>query len=199
MYGAGILGLGTIACLRALGYEGRIDVLDRHRFLKDIVTQQGADDYFILPKPNRQRFEEIASRTGATIQRARFGNYMLSGGYDVIVDCVGTTGSVTEALKWTRARGQVVMLGTLQTGTVDLTPLWFRELSVIGTYGRQLEHYEGQRANTYKIVHDWMVEGKISPDGLLTHTFRLPEYKKALKTVIHKGQTHSIKVAFDFR
>ena len=199
VYGAGVLGIGTIASLRALGYQGRIDVIDRHRFLEEIVLAQGADEYMILPATIKERFETIASRTDGALHRVRFGNYMLSGGYDIVIDCVGSAGSVTESLKWTRARGQVVMLGTMQKGLVDLTPLWFRELNMIGTYGRQMENYLGQKRNTYEIVHDWLVDGLVNFDGLLTHTFPLSDYKNALKTVLDKSRTRSVKVAFDFR
>jgi threonine dehydrogenase-like Zn-dependent dehydrogenase len=199
VYGAGVLGLGTIGCLRALGYRGRIEVVDLCDYMSDQVSRLGADDFFIPAAGNRERFEEIASRTGSTLQRARFGNYMLSGGYDMLVDCVGTARSVNDVLRWTRARGQVIMLGTLQSASVDLTPLWFRELKIIGTYGRQLEHFEGGRVNTYGIVHDWMVSGKLSADGLLTHLFPLREYKKAFRAAIYKPASKSIKVAFDMR
>ncbi len=199
IYGAGIIGLGAIACLRALGYEGNIDVIGKHTFLRDIAVEYGADEYVILPKSNRGRAEAIAVRTDATVQRARFGNYMLSGGYDLTVDCIGSSRSTNEVLRWTRARGQVVMLGTLMESTLDLTPLWFRELHIVGAYGRQSEHFNGGRKDTYAIIHDWMREGVLRPERLLTHTFKLRDYRAALKTAMNKARYQAIKVAFDMR
>ncbi|MBN1554386.1 MAG: alcohol dehydrogenase catalytic domain-containing protein [Phycisphaerae bacterium] len=199
VYGAGMLGLGVIAGLRAMGYHDRIEVLDRVPYLADIADAFGANEYFTLPADPRSRFGQIAGRTGGTVQRARFGNYMISGGYDLVFDCVGTMQSVDECLKWTRARGQLVMLGTLQGKHVDLTPLWFRELRILGAYGRQLEHQDGRRVGTYPLVQELLRAGKIKAGRLLTHTFRLDEYKKALQTAMHKEKHEAIKVAFDFR
>ncbi|MCK4600823.1 MAG: alcohol dehydrogenase catalytic domain-containing protein, partial [Phycisphaerae bacterium] len=81
VYGTGVLGLGLIASLRAIGYAGRIDAFDRSGYLADLACRMGADEFILLPAARRRRFERIAELTGATVQRARFGNYMLSGGY----------------------------------------------------------------------------------------------------------------------
>ncbi|MCK5114092.1 MAG: alcohol dehydrogenase catalytic domain-containing protein [Phycisphaerae bacterium] len=201
VYGAGMLGLGTVAALRAVGFSGRIETLDRPagRYLADTATRLGADEFFTLPSDTSARFAEIAGRTGATVQRARFGNYMLSGGYDLVFDCVGSRQSVMECLKWTRGRGQVIMLGTLQGAVPDLTPLWFRELEIIGAWGRSMENYDGRNVNTYQLVLDLIGEGKIAADGLLTHTFKIDDYRAALAAGMYKPQCESIKVAFDFR
>ena len=91
------------------------------------------------------------------------------------------------------------MLGTLQGGKLDLTPLWFRELNIYGSYGRQLEHFQGGRRNSYEIILDWLADGTLQVDHLLTHTFRLSEYRRAFEVAIDKPQHHSIRVAFDFR
>ncbi len=199
VYGAGTLGLGVIASLRALGFDGRIEVLGRVEHFAATAARLGADEYFTLPKDNCSRFGQIAGRTGATIQRARFGNYMISGGYDRIFDCVGSQQSVTECMKWTRARGEVIILGTLQSGHLDLTPLWFRELRIVGAYGRQKEHFQGRRIGTYQLVLELLEAGKLCASSFLTHRFRLDEYRRALWVAMHKSEFSSIKVAFDFR
>jgi len=199
IYGTGVLGLGIIAALRALGYRGRIDALDRGDYLAAHAARLGAEEFIRLPAGRRERFGEMARRTGATVQRARFGNYMLSGGYDVVFDCVGTKQSISEALKWTRARGKVVFVGTGHGGGADLTPIWFRELSVIGTYGRQLEHCDGRRVGTYQLVHELMQQGKLPVAEFLTHTLPLAEYRKAYTMSMNKGACEAVKVAFDFR
>lgn len=199
VYGAGVLGLGIIAALRAVGYAGRIDALDRHEYLGEYAGRMGADKYLRLPAGQRERFERVAELTGATVQRARFGNYMLSGGYDVVFDCVGAPATMDESLKWTRARGRVVFVGTGHGRGVDLTPVWFRELSVIGAYGRQMEHVDGRRVGTYQRVHELMLAGKLDVGGLLTHTFPLGEYRRAYGISLDKGPAEAVKVAFDFR
>jgi threonine dehydrogenase-like Zn-dependent dehydrogenase len=124
---------------------------------------------------------------------------MLNGGYDAVFECAGSAASTTEALKWTRARGQVVMVGTGHGRGVDLTPIWFRELTVRGAYGRQVEHYQGRRIGSYQLAHELMAAGKLPVRAVLTHTFGIDDYRKALGAAIHKDRIEAVKVVIDFR
>ena len=67
----------------------------------------------------------------------------LSGGVDVVVDCVGSAKSIEEALAVVRPGGDVVLLGMPSTVTVDLTPLWHRQIRVRGSYAYGTESLEG--------------------------------------------------------
>jgi threonine dehydrogenase-like Zn-dependent dehydrogenase len=188
----------VVAALRATGFAGLIDVVARRGRLGGVARDLGADELLVLPRSRAGRFARIAQRTGATVHRVRFGNRMLSGGYDVVFECVGTAGSVSESLKWARARGQVVLVGTAGGGA-DLTSVWFRELRVLGAYGRQVEQVGGRRVGTYQLVHELMAAGTLRTAGLLTHTFRLADYRRALAVGLAKSRHGAIKVAFDFR
>ena len=199
VYGAGMLGLAIIASLRATGYQGEIHVIDRHEYLGDLAQSLGASKFLRLPADKGERFARIAELTGATVQRARFDNYMLSGGYDVVFECVGAEQSLDASLKWTAARGQVVLVATGSGQGADLTPIWFRELTVIGAYGRSVERFNGERMGTYQLVHKMMTEGKLDLRALLTHTFDLKDYRLALDAAINKPARQAVKVAFDFR
>ncbi|KKK51097.1 hypothetical protein LCGC14_3118360, partial [marine sediment metagenome] len=81
----------------------------------------------------------------------------------------------------------------------DLTPIWFRELSLVGAYGRQIERLDDREVNTYALVHEMLTQGKLKTDGLLTHTFPLAEYRQAFTMAMHKAAHGAMKVAFDFR
>ena len=199
VYGAGVLGLGLIAALRAVGFTGEIHALDRAAYLEHLATAFGADRFIRPPSADRDRFEQIAELTGASVKRARFGNYMLSGGYDVVFECVGSRRSIVEALKWTRSRGRMVMVATGHGGRLDITPIWFTELTVIGAYGRGVEHLDGRRIETYQLAHELMAAGKIEPGRMLTHTFPIRDYRRAFEVGLNKDKYEAVKVAFDFR
>ena len=199
VYGAGVLGLGAVGALRAIGYAGEIHALDRIAYLEPLARKLGADQFLRLPQDAADRYARVAELTGAAVRRARFGNYTLSGGYDVVLDCVGSRQSLNESLRWTHSRGQMVMVGTGHGGGVDLTPIWFTELTVLGAYGRQVEQYQGRQIGTYQLVHELLAAGKLRCDGLLTHTFSLDEYRHAFDVSLNKGRHQAVKVAFDFR
>jgi len=199
VYGTGAIGLGVISALRAVGYDGRIDALDVHDYLEAPAKARGASEFLRLSADTAERFATIAERTEGAVQQVRFGNCMLSGGYDVVFECVGASHSLEEALKWTRARGQVMMVGTGSGGGADLTPIWFRELEVRGGYGRQIEDFEGRRIGTYQLVHEMLASGRLSADGMVTHTFALADYRRAFDVALNKAKHSAVKVVFDFR
>lgn len=199
VYGGGIVGLGVVSALRAVGFGGRVELLGRGDHLADIAIRQGADEFFDLPREASTRFAQIAARTGGSVQRARFGNFMISGGYGAVFDCIGSEQSVGEALRWTRSRGQVTLLGTLQKARLDLTPTWFKELTVRGAWGRQVETFRGRSVGTYELALEWLAEGRLPTTGLLSHRFSLDEYRKALDVAGKKSKHRAVKVAFDFR
>jgi threonine dehydrogenase-like Zn-dependent dehydrogenase len=199
IYGAGMLGLGIVACLRAIGFGGQIDVVGRADQLESLAGKFGADSFLRLPPATAGRFETIAQRTGGTIHRARFGNLMLCGGYDVVWDCTGSGRSLEESLKWTRARGRTMLVATGTGRGADLTSVWFRELNVHGVYGRQLEHFAGRRIGTYQLVHELMLAGKLQAGELLTHKFPIGRYKEAVAAAMNKSKSRALKVAIDFR
>ncbi len=198
VYGAGILGLGIVWALRAVGFDGGIDIIARHRHQGRLAETFGTDEVLYLPAGRRERFRAVAERTGSRLTRARFGNYMLSGGYDAVFECVGSEQSIEEALKWTAARGKVILVGTGHGRGTDMTALWFRELTVIGAYGRSVEDFAGRGVQTYQLVHELMLAGGPDLSVLLTHTFDLSDYKSALSVAMHKARNESIKVAFRF-
>jgi threonine dehydrogenase-like Zn-dependent dehydrogenase len=199
VYGTGVLGLGVIDACRAAGFEGEIHALDRCEYLHPLAEARGADRFLVPPSDKADRYELIARQTGASLHRVRFGNLMLSGGYDVLFDCAGATVSFQDCLKWAAAGGQIVVVGTASGGKLDLTPVWFRELTVIGSYGRSVEHPAGRDVETYPLVLDWLTRGKLDSEGLLTHTFPLHEYREAMSVSLNKARHRAIKVAFDFR
>lgn len=197
VYGAGILGLGVVWALRAVGYAGQIDVIARHRHQADWARKLGAGEILALPRRGRERHQAIADRTGGRLLEARFGNFTVSGGYDVLFECVGTKDTLQEALKWTGGRGQVVLVATGHARGADLTPIWFSELNVLGAYGRSEESFGGRRIHTYRLTHEFMRKDPGLLAGLLSHTFALDQYREALSTASDKSQG-SIKVAFRF-
>jgi threonine dehydrogenase-like Zn-dependent dehydrogenase len=197
--GLGVLGLATVASLRAAGFDGQIDGLDAAETLGARAVRMGADGFVPLPPDRRGQYEAVARRVGATVHRARFGNLMLSGGYDAVFDCAGSAGALEACLKWAAARGQVALVGTAGRVTADLTPVWFRELELVGVYGRAVERIGEREIPTYQLVLDWMAGGRLDVRDLLTHTYALGEYRRALDVAMHKARHNALKVALDMR
>lgn len=196
--GAGIIGIGVAMAIRALGAKTSVTALVRHQHQAQLMRTAGADVTILSPRKDThaRRYDAVAAAIGGRRVPSMFGNQAFIGGYDVTYDCIGTGRSLTDAMKFTRARGTTVEVGTSQIAVVDTTPLWLTELNVIGSNGRQLEHYDGRRLHTYEVVFDLIAQHRLSLKGLLTHTFPLEDYRRAFQTLATRGRSPILKAAF---
>ncbi len=198
--GAGIIGLGIVAGLRALDCRAYVTAIARHAFQEEWLRRLGADDVIRFPRRTgrRERFDAMASLLGGQRIDGRCGNYGFAGGFDVVYDCVGTGESMGDSFKYTRARGTTVLMGTSNITLLDTTPLWYKVLAVFGCNGRQIEQVGRRKLHTYDLLFELVRDGKIPLDGMLTHTFRAAQYKEAFRLLTSRHRRPVVKVAFEF-
>jgi L-iditol 2-dehydrogenase len=195
--GAGVIGLCMVAALRALGSRARVTAVARYPFQAELALKYGADEVI---RPGRvDLYEAVAEANGGKLYRPLLGKRMLVGGADVLYECTGNAKSIDDSLRLTRSRGTVVLVGvaSLPKG-VDWTPIWLHELTVKGSFGSGIEVRDGRRVRTLQLVLDWMAEGTLDLAPMLTHRFRLADYRRALAVATAKGRHHVVKSAFDF-
>jgi threonine dehydrogenase-like Zn-dependent dehydrogenase len=145
---------------------------------------------------------QIAGLTGARLHTGFRRSRILVGGFDLVYDCVGQSFSLENSLRWTRAGGAVVLVGvTLSRMKLDLTPVWYREIDLVGTLAHGVETLpgSGEKITTFDLTVRWLLEDRIQTDGLLTHRFPLEDYRRAIQTAVDKSRTRSVKVAFDLQ
>lgn len=200
VYGIGTIGLSVLQAARALCPDCDITAIVQFPFQDKLARQMGADRTL----RTGDLYTQIAKLTNARLHRGPFGTPILVGGFDVVYDCVGKPFSLENALRWTRAGGAVVLIGvTLSRMKLDLTPVWYREVTLFGTIAHGMEtlpDLDGpERITTFDLTVRWMLEGKIQTDGMLTHLFRLDDYPRAIQTAVDKQNAQSVKVAFDLR
>ncbi|MFW6074275.1 MAG: zinc-binding dehydrogenase, partial [Chloroflexota bacterium] len=137
---------------------------------------------------------------GARSLKPIMGPEVIVGGAKVVYDCVGNSGSVEQALRFSATGGTIVMIGLAKDlDGVDWTPLWMNELRAIGTFTYGVEEWGGRSVSTMQLALDLMAEGKVDLAPLVTHRFTLDDYRTALETVTSKGSSGVIKATFDFR
>jgi len=81
---------------------------------------------------------------------------------------------------------------------VDLTPVWYQEVDLIGLYAHGMETRDGLTQHTYDLVVDLLLQGKLTADGLITHRFPLDGWREAVRTALDKD-SGAIKVVLDYR
>jgi threonine dehydrogenase-like Zn-dependent dehydrogenase len=190
--GAGIIGLLTVQCVKLLAPDARLTVLARYPHQAEAARRLGADAIL----GGADLYQQVAQQTGGRLYRAMLNRGMVLGGYDVIYDCVGRADTVLDALRWARARGTVVLVGIdLALLKVDLNPIWYQEVDLIGSHTFGAEQVDGGRRHTFELVIDHLRAGRLREAGLITHRFPLTEYRRAIDTALHK-MSGAIKVTF---
>jgi threonine dehydrogenase-like Zn-dependent dehydrogenase len=137
--------------------------------------------------------------TGARAHRPIVGDDVLTGGFALVFDAVGSRGSVDASLRVVAARGRLVLLGTAgELEHLDLTLAWARELRVIGSYVYGREASLPGAPHTFDHLMDRLAQADApSVADLVTHRFSLDEWRRAMGVATGRGRHASVKVVFD--
>jgi threonine dehydrogenase-like Zn-dependent dehydrogenase len=192
--GAGKIGLLTAQAARAVEPRAKVTILARYPHQEEVARRLGIDSIV----RGGDLYAELADIAGAKHYRAPMNKGMLLGGFEVVYDCVGSPSTIMDGLRWARAGGAVVMVGfTLDQLKVDLNPIWYQEVDLVGSAFFGMEDWEGRSAHTYDIVVDMIRDGRLQSTGMITHRFPFSQYKQAIATASDK-RSGSIQVVFAF-
>ena len=197
VYGAGALGTTATSILRQLYPTVEVATVARWGGQADLAASLGATVFD--PEPEAL-VEALAEWSGATLRRPWDGlPCAYPGQIDTVYDTVGSPTTLEVAMRVLREQGTLVQMGVSSPGRFEWTPWYFKELRLIGSNAFGDETFEGQRKHAYEHFFALLTDGRIHLDGMLTHRFRLAEWRDAFSTIVRQGQTGAIKVAFDFR
>lgn len=192
IYGFGTIGITVLLSLKFLRPDTQAYVLARHPFQKKLAEKYGA-------KVIDADWDKIAELTEANLYQGLLGNKMLLGGFDIIYDCVGKSKSIEQSLRWAKAGGTVVIVGVnLNLSKLDLSPVWYQEVDLIGSYISGWDSKEDNSQHTYHQVFELFRSKIFDPKDIITHRYSLDEYKQAIKTFNSKKKSNAIKVIFEF-
>jgi len=194
--GAGSIGLLTIAALHALAPGARVTALARYDVQRAHAARLGAAD--VVPARG-EYMKALADAGGARLLKPIIGKPVGVGGFDRTFVCIGGARGMDDAMRVTRAGGTIVLLGNSSTmNGLDWTPLWLKELTLRGSlcYGGPV--HGGASEGAFAEAASLIASGAAPIAELLTHTFALGDYRKALETASNKAGGESIKVAFRF-
>jgi len=192
--GAGTLGVLTLLALREFTEAGRITAVAKHPRQRELATAFGATD---VVDPDGA-FSSLRRSSRALRLTPERGSPFLMGGVDVAIDCVGSKRSLDLALRTTRAGGRVVLAG-LPVAGADLTPVWFRELELLGAYTSGVEHTPngGEPRHTFDLAVDLAADAPL--EGVVGATYSLSQWRQAIDHALDAGRLGTLKVAFDPR
>ncbi|MGH3822193.1 MAG: zinc-dependent alcohol dehydrogenase [Pseudonocardiaceae bacterium] len=185
--GAGTVGLLTLLALRKLTAAGEVHVIAKHRHQADRARELGATQVIGTGSTARA----LRRSTGALLLEPEFGEGYLLGGMDLAFECTGGSAGLNTALRSLRAGGTVVASG-MPTGGVDLTPLWYRELQLVGAYASAIGE-EPSRGDFPEAI----ALATVAPlDGYVDTKYSLDQWREAVDHAAAAGRLGTIKVVF---
>jgi 2-desacetyl-2-hydroxyethyl bacteriochlorophyllide A dehydrogenase len=161
-----IVGIGFIgAALTALASlaGARVVAISRRPFALEMAQRCGADAVVKFDDPTR------------TLREAR--RLSADGGYERVIECVGSQGALDLASELCATRGRLIIAGYHQDGPrhVDLQQWNWRGLDVINAHERDPAVYKRAMQEAVELV----VSGKLKPGLLFTHSSPLEDISAA--------------------
>lgn len=198
VYGAGALGTTSGAILAALYPSVEVGVVARFPQQAALAEKRGLKVF--APEPRLDLIEALAEWSGGVLRRPWAGLPTCHPGrIDVIYDTVGSPETVEVGIRVLRERGTLVQMGVSSPARFEWTPWYFKELRLVGSNAFGVEEVDGVRKHGIAHYLDLVQDGRIDLDGMLTHTFRLEQWRDALAACADQGSSGALKVAFDFR
>jgi threonine dehydrogenase-like Zn-dependent dehydrogenase len=197
VYGAGALGTCATAILGALYPD--VEVLVVARFDAQVAMARKLGATVVPHEPALQVVEQAAAWSGGVLQPSDGLPMAYPGGIDVVYDTIGKKETFEIGVRVLRARGTLVKAGVHGPTMWEDTPLYFKEISMVGSNAFGVEDIDGTRQHGIKHYLDLVAGDRVDLEGMLTHTFALQDWRSAFTALASQDTSGAIKVAFDFR
>jgi threonine dehydrogenase-like Zn-dependent dehydrogenase len=198
VYGAGTLGLCAVAILRALHPSVRVLAVARFAHQARLAERLGA--HGVLPHaPARAVIEGVAEQTGAEAIEPWRGLPVLNGGVDVVYDTVGKPETLEVGLRVARSRARISVTGVEAPRRFEWTPLYFKEIAVVGSNAFGFEERAGRRQHAFEWYFELVRSRALDLTPILTHRFPLAAWRDAFRVGFDQGASGAVKLLFDYR
>ena len=199
VYGAGALGTCATAILAALHPD--VEVIVVARFPAQAALSRSLGATIVSPEPAEELIAQVAAWSGGTLIPTHGEGLPMAhpGGIDVVYDTVGTNETAEVAVRVLKARGTLVKSGVNAPGRWEWSPLYFKEISWVGSNAFGVEEVDGVRMHGISHYLKLVQDGRIDISPMLTHTFRLEDWHDAFEVLANQQDSGAVKVAFDFR
>jgi threonine dehydrogenase-like Zn-dependent dehydrogenase len=191
VYGSGTLAFAAVALVRHLWPGTEVWAVTRRGSRAELALQMGASA--VLPSEPEALVEAVAELTGARMHVPWSGRAWLQDGPAVVYDTIGSVETVETSLRILETGGTLVISGVEPPGRFEWTPLYFKELRMVGSNAFGIEDVHGVRKHAFEHYFDWVRDGlDVSP--VVTHSFRLDDWAEAVLTASEARRTGAVKV-----
>jgi len=190
--GGGVIGTLIVRAIRALDIPCEITVVVSSKFTGELARKAGADHTV----SGKNILQQVSHITGGKSYTPLLGPAAMMGGFNRIFDCFSTSSSVSSAMRLVKTGGVISLVGISDQIKFDPTLIWLKLISLKGSLYYGSHEWKGRRRHVFEIAISLLSDGKVKLSDIVTHTFRLDEYKKMIMVNINKGRYGAIKTMF---
>lgn len=194
--GGGSIGLLVLNALRMLGHGNEVTILARHPRQAELAQRFGATHVI-----RGSAGDAATTIVGARAFQPLRGPRVYAGGFDLVIDCAGTSASVDAALRVAGPHGRILMVGcAAELRKLDLTFLWARELTMSGSYVYGREESLPGAPHTFDVTMTLLQEHPERDLGeIVTHVVPLTSWREAFAIALSRRKHQALKVSLDCR
>ncbi|MGO9196818.1 MAG: zinc-dependent alcohol dehydrogenase [Acidimicrobiales bacterium] len=191
VYGSGPLALAAVALVKKLYPSSPVWAATRAGPRAELARGMGADE--VLPTGPDELVAAVAGRCRATPIMPWSGKAWLQDGPCAVYDTIGSTETVETSLRLLETGGTLVISGVEPPGRFEWTPLYFKELRVIGSNAFGVEDVAGLRQHAFSHYLSWALGG-LDLTPLVTHSFPLENWRDAVLAAKDARRSGAVKV-----
>ncbi|WP_028313229.1 zinc-dependent alcohol dehydrogenase [Desulfatibacillum aliphaticivorans] len=192
--GGGVIGNLVIQAVRTLCPDAGIALIEPAAHAAALAEELGQAEII----PFKAVYQTAAEFTGAAMYQPQLGQPVLMGGFDRIYDTVGNSATLNMGLRILGPFGTLSLVGIGSDVKLDLTPLWLKLQNIKGVYGYGRVTYQGETRHVFDLAMEFMNEGRIRTAPLVTHTFRLEDYREMIEVNLNKARHGAVKALVRF-
>lgn len=192
--GAGVIGNLVIQSLKTLEQDCTISVIEPSSFAGELAYEMGADEVIQV----NDIFKESSRITGAKAYKPLLGMDICMGGFDRIYDTVGNSKTLNLSMRTLKALGVISVIGIGGNVNLDLTPLWLKLQTIKGVYSYGRVNYNDRDLHAFDLALEFMKDGRIQAEKMVTHKFKLEDYKKMIELNKKKAKHRAVKTVVSF-
>jgi threonine dehydrogenase-like Zn-dependent dehydrogenase len=194
VYGSGTLAFAAIALLRHLYPDREVWAATRAGARAGLATRLGA--HAVLPTAPDALIAQVARRAGTTPLTPWSKRDWLQDGPAIVYDTIGSVETVETSLRLLATGGTLVVSGVEPPKRFEWTPLYFKELRVIGSNGFGVEEVGGVAKHAMEHYFDFIADG-LDLTPVITHRFPLERWGEAVLALKDARRTGAVKVLLE--
>lgn len=119
------------------------------------------------------------------------------GAVDVVYDTIARPETLEVGARVLAAEGTLVMRGVHPPARWEWSPLYFKELRLVGSNASGVEDVRGVRAHGIEHYLDLAASREVDLAPMITHVFALSDWQQAFAALGDQARSGAIKVALD--